>query len=578
MRRILPIIALIVLAILAWLIYATTRPTQAGTAATDSALANPDPADWPMYRRTYQGWGYSPLSQINKDNVGQLEFAWSTGLGPGPVEVTPTVYQGVLYLPQPNDTIEAFDAKTGDRLWIYARELPRDVDRTPLYVQRTARNLAIYQDKVYHATSDGYVIALEAKTGKLAWETQVGDYKQMGQVSGPLIVKGKVVTGRACMVGGEGCFIVAHDAKTGSEVWRRSLIPKAGEPGETTWGNLPPEKRQQAGAWLVGSYDPELDLMFWGTSVPLPLSEAARGTGSAELAYTNSTLALKPDTGEVAWSFQHFPRDGWGMDHAYERLVVLTEVAPDAGAVKWISPKLQAGETRKVITGVPGKTGLLYTLDAKTGEFLWARETVPQNLITGLDKETGKPALNQALLPRAGQPVNVCPSSLGGKNWAASAYSPEQKVLFVPLVNACMEVSLSGGEVLSKPRPAPTDGANLGVLEAISVSSGKTLWRHTQPAPMGSVLITAGGVVFAGDVNRRFSAFDAMTGTLLWDTALSGPVTGTPISYAVGGQQFVAVALGGGTDLEGLLALTPNLRPGAGGNALFVFSLPQDTQ
>lgn len=577
MRRFLPIIIVAVLAIAGWLIYSTNRPgTQTGSgSASDAVLDNPSPADWPMYRRTYDGAGHSPLNQITKENVQNLQFAWSSFIAAGAVQVTPIVYQGVLYLPQPGDTIEAYNAKTGDRLWTYARELPKDVDATPMYVQRTTRNIAIYQDKIYHATADGYVIALDAKTGKLAWETQVGDYKQMTHVAGPLVIRGKVITGRACATTAtEGCFIVAHNAQTGSELWRRTLVPKAGEAGEDTWGSVAAEKRQQAGAWLVGSYDSELDLLFWGTSVPLPLSEQARGSGAAELAYTNATLAMKPDTGEIVWSRQHLPRDNWGMDHAYERLVVTTEVSPDANAVKWISPKVVAGQERKVITGVPGKTGLVWTLDAASGEFLWARETIGQNLIQDINKETGKPTLNEAVIPKAGSVSRVCPSNLGGKNWVASAYAPELKAMYIPLANACMDIEISGEEITTQLKPAASQPDQLGVLEAISVSTGQTLWRYVQPAPIGTVLTTASGLVFAGDVNRRFRAFDAENGKVLWETVTSGPVTGTPISYSVEGKQYIAVALGGATDMERLLELTPDLRPGAGGNALFVFSLP----
>lgn len=224
MRRLIPVILVAILAIAGWLIFGAKKSSQSnqiggGGPATDAVLSNPSPADWPMYRRTYNGWGYSPLNKINKDNVASLEFTWSTAIGPGAVESTPVVYQGSLYLPQPNDIIEAFNGKTGDRLWVYSRDLPRDLDSNPSYVQRTTRNIAFYQDKVFHATLDGYVIALEAKTGKLAWESQVADYKQMVQVAGPIIVKGKVITGRACILGvPEGCFIVAHDAVTGKEV------------------------------------------------------------------------------------------------------------------------------------------------------------------------------------------------------------------------------------------------------------------------------------------------------------------------------------------------------------------------
>lgn len=584
MKRLIPVLALLVVLIAAVLFFVLRRPgggtaTASSGPATDQALTNPNPADWPMYRRTYDGSGYSPLNQITKDNVNELQFAWSTNLGPGAVQVTPIAYQGVVYLPHPDDTVQAFNAKTGDRLWEYKRQLPEDIDQATFSLPRTVRNIAVYGDKIYHASSDGYIVALEAATGKLAWETQVADYKLIRQVAGPIIVKGKVISGRACNAqASDGCFITAHDAKTGSEVWKRSLVPKAGENGENTWGSTPAEKRVQAGAWMVGSYDPELDMIFFGTSVPLPLAESARGSGDGDALYTNSTLALKPDTGEIAWSFQHLPRDNWGLDHVFERMVVTAEVSPDSSAVKWISPKVTAGESRKVITGVPGKTGVVWTLDAKTGEFLWARETVPQNVISGINPETGRPTLNAQVMPKEGSPTQVCPSSLGGKGWSASAYNPDSKVMFVPLSNACMEISISGSELSTKFKPSSSEPENVGVLEAISASTGKTLWRLAQPAAFSSAMATASGLLFVGDINRRFRALDQETGKVIWETALSSPVTGTPISYSVENKQYVAVALGGGTDLEKILELTPKLRPGVGGSALFVFSLPDPQQ
>lgn len=571
MKRSLPILLALGVVVVAGLVYLATRgglgpSTASGGSANEQSLASPTENDWPMNRRTYGAQGYSPLKQITPENVGQLEFVWSSVVAPGPVQLEPLVYAGKLYLPQPGDIIEAFDAESGDRLWQYARELPKDIDASPSSVPRTARNIAIWQDKLYHASADGFVIALETETGKLAWETQVVDYKQAAQVSGPLIIKGKVITGRACEAAlPEGCFIVAHDAADGTELWRRSLMPEAGSPEAATWGDA----KQQLGAWLTGSYDPELDLMFWGTSTAQPLPAQA-----GEMAYSNATFAIKPDTGEVVWRFAHLPGDVWGMDHAYERMVLSTEGAAGE-SVRWRGAKAGDTAARKVLSGVMGKTGLLWTLDAASGEFLWAKETMPQNLIQELDS-SGKPTLNPATALTEGQTVRVCPSGLGGKHWGTSSYNPEADLLVVPLANACMEQSLSGGSRQTKLVAAEQNPGQIGVVEALSPTTGQTAWTYRQEAPVASTLSTGGGLVFVGDLNRRFKALNSQNGEVVWETVMSAPVTGTPISYAVNGKQYIAVATGGGTDLEGLLALTPELRPGSGGNALFVYALPEE--
>lgn len=549
-RRYIPLLVavLVLLLSVAWL---ALRPgSRVGGGGAD--LNAPRPEDWPMFRRSYDGWGYSPLDQVNKSNVANLQFVWSAPIAPGPLESAPIAVDGVIYLAQPNDIIQAINGKTGDLIWQYRRELPDDVDEVKFPVQPASRNLAFYQDRVYIATSDAYVMALEAKTGKIAWETQAGDYLETTHAAGPIVVGGKVITGRVCKSGP--CYIMAHDARTGAELWRRSLADEA------SWGDTPAQQRGTAGAWMVASYDPELNLLYMGTSVPL-----AQTRGKA--LYTNSTLALKPETGEIAWSFQHLPGDPWGLDHVFERIVVSTEVSPDAGAVKWISPKLKAGEIRKVVTGIPGKSGLVWTLDAKTGEFLWARQTVNQNIYAALNPETGEPTLNPAALPGAGQVAEVCPSRLGGKNWTSLAYSPLSKAFYAPLYATCMTAG-------SVPKAAP--GSKLGLLEAISVATGKTLWRYEQPVPLGSVLTTGGGLIFAGDLNRRFRAFDQETGKVLWETVLAGPMTGYPISYGVEGKQYIAVPGGGGTELEALLALVPGLNPLPGVNSIYVFSLPSE--
>lgn len=524
------------------------------TAAGAGNLSNPAAADWPMFRRTYDSWGYSPLDQINKTNVSDLQFEWSVPVAPGRLESAPIVQDGVMYVAQPNDIVQAINAKTGDLIWQYRRELPDDVDEVQFPVEPAARNLAIFGGKVFATTSDAYVIALEAKTGKLAWETQVGDYLQTTHAAGPIVVKDKVITGRICKSGP--CYIVAQDANTGTEVWRTQLAD------DGSWGNTPTDQRSTAGAWMVASYDPELDLLYMGTSYALSPT-----TGNA--LYTNSTLAIKPDSGEIAWHFQHLPKDRWGFDHVFERLILSTEVSPDASAVKWINPQIKAGETRKVISGVPGKTGLVYTLDAKTGEFLWARETVPQNIIANLNPQTGEPTFNPAAQPKDGSTVQVCPSRLGGKSWTASAYSPSTKALYVSVYDTCMAFREVGNY---QNQTAPN--TKLGHLEAISVSTGKTLWKYTQDAPLGSVLTTAGGLVVVGDFNRRMHVLDQESGKVLFETVLAGPITGYPISYSVEGKQYLAVTGGGGTELEKLSELLPNYKPLPGVNSVYVFDIP----
>lgn len=532
-----------------------------GTGAGAGSLESPSDNDWPMARRTYAGWGHSPLKQITPQNVGELQFIWSTVVQAGPIQITPVVSQGVLYLLQPGDVIEAFEAKEGDRLWIYSRELPKDVYAVQRTLQAMPRALAVADGKVIHATADGYVLALEAATGKLLWEQQVGDYNQITQVSAPLVVGDKVITGRACEPAlPDPCFIVAHNLKDGSEVWRRVLVPQEGEPGAETWSSRPADQRQQRGAWLTGTYDPELKLTFWGTGGALPLG----GDAAGGLALTQSTLALNPDTGEVVWSRQHLPGDALGMDYAYERLVISTEVAPDTAEVPWVGGSAAEGGTRTVLSGVPGTDGLVWTLDAATGDFLWARPTVKQNLIAQIDA-SGQVSPG-AGLTEAGQ---VCPSWLGGKNWASAAYNPDNNQIFVPLANACMQ---TGGE--RSLQAASENPLQLGMLQAISAATGQVIWKVTQPAPFSSLLSTGSGLLFAGDYDRRFRAYDQATGEVVWQTVMTGPVTGTPVAYAVDGQQFIAIVAGGGTENEQLLTLNPDLRPGSGGHALFIYGLP----
>ncbi len=581
---------------------AAQQPTGAGPAAvpemlrdfvpvTDAMLRDPQPENWITFRNGYALWGYSELDQIDAANVGELRLVWSRAMQEGYQEVEPLVYNGIMFLANVEDIVQALDARTGDLLWEYRRNLPDN----PWNVTGTRaryRNVSIYDDKIFLATNDAYLVALDAQTGELVWETQRADYReQVAQTAGPIIVKGKVVAGSRCNPQSPrpgGCFITGHDADTGQELWRINTAATPDQPGGDTWGGLPLSARRHASAWMVGSYDPELDLVYWGTGPPSPLPEKLRGAGKADLLYTNSTLALDPDTGEMIWYFQHLPRDNWDLDHVFERMIVETEVSPNPTEVPWINPAVRAGETRKVVTGIPGKTGLIWTLDAETGEFLWARPTIYQNIMTGLELDTGRPIIDESTTPQSVENfVLACPTLLGGKNQPSGAYSPDTGALYMPLNNACMDLAMSvevagpsdGYDIRNEFRHVPDADAataRIGRIEAVSASTGETLWSYQQRAPIyGSLLTTGGNLVFSGDVVRRFRALDAQSGEVLWQTILNGPVSGRPMTYSVDGRQYLAIGAGGVTQGTRFLDLTPELTTPSGSNTLFVFALPE---
>ena len=570
------------------LIIATGVPGQAQvkpfTPVTDAVLQNPDPADWLMWRRTLDSWGYSPLDEVNRDNVDELRMVWSRALTTGRQQQgTPLVYDGVMYMPNPRDVIQAIDAATGDLIWEYRRDRPDDLaDYMIGSLIDTNRNLAIYGNLIIDTSADDYVFALDALTGQLVWETQILDYKvhPANQTSGPIIANGKVVSGRSCAPKGgpNACVIVAHDATTGAELWRRRLIPAPGEPGNDTWGGVPFEDRKHVGAWMVPSYDLALNLVYIGTSVTSPAPKFMLGGINNKHLYHNSTLALDADTGEIVWYYQHL-NDHWDLDHPFERLLVDTAVTPDATAVDWINPRLRPGGMRKVITGIPGKTGVVYTLDRETGEFLWATPTVTQNVISNIDGATGAVTENsEVVFTGEGQEVLACPHAVGGKDWEAGAYSPLTNTMYYPLRNVCarMMASTEGGSALyaltMRGQAAPgTD--QIGTVRAISVETGVTAWTYQQRAATMSLVATGGGLVFGGDVNGRFRALDHETGEVLWEINLGSPVTGFPISYAVDGTQYVVVSTGNSITTAALGVLTPELQPSSGNN-LFVFALP----
>jgi alcohol dehydrogenase (cytochrome c) len=543
---------------------------------TDAMLQDPDAGDWLMWRRTLNGWGYSPLDQITSGNVAELELVWAQPIDMGIQEGTPLVHDGRMIYPGGGDHIQAFDAVTGDLLWDYQREGVRG---------GTNRTVAIWGDLVINGGGDDVMYALDIETGQLVWETPVFDDPNIsGRMSGgPIVADGRVITGRQCQPNAThvACVITAHDAETGAELWRTRTIPRPGEFGDETWGDVPLEERWHVGTWMVPSYDPELELIYIGTSVTIPAPKFLLGGVDNEHLYHNSTLALDVDTGEIVWYFQH-NIDHWDLDHPFERILVDTVVAPDPDSVAWINPNVTPGAEHKVITGVPGKTGLVYTLDRETGEFLWARPTVPQNVIASIDGATGKATVNpESVFTRGDQTLTICPGTNGGKNFQAGAYSPRSNAIFMPLHNMCMEATMRTGErdpslvygFRSNYILAPGE-ENAGTIWAISVETGETLWKHEQRAGHMSLVATGGGLIFGGDVAGMFKAYDELTGEVLWQADLGMQISGYPISFAVDGKQYVAVSSGTSLVSQSARRVAPELPEETEGPRLVVFALP----
>jgi alcohol dehydrogenase (cytochrome c) len=552
-------------------------PARAYSPVTDAMLQKPSPGDWLSWRRSLDGWGFSPLDQVNAKNVAQLRMAWTRPLGPGNSEGTPLVHDGIMFAPSAGDYIQALDARTGDLMWEYKRKLPEGAR------PKTNRTIALWGNLVINSSSDNFIYALDAQTGTLVWETPVLDPTKRAPTSGgPIIANGKVITGRQCQPDAtmESCVVTAHDAKTGKELWRFHTIPRPGEPGDETWGNVPLEQRWHVGTWMVPSYDAELNLIYIGTSVTIPAPKFTLAGNDKQYLYHNCTLALNADTGKIVWYYQHIV-DHWDLDHPFERILVDTAVAPNARDVAWMNPRIRPGERRKVITGIPGKTGVVYTLDRQTGEFLWARPTVMQNVIRTIDGATGKVTVNpEVLFTRINQEQFVCPGSNGGKNWPAGAYSPTTNTMFMPLQNLCMTATTT----TDQRDPSKVYGINMkqefaigadkvGTVWAISAETGQVAWKHEQRAGTLSLVATGGGLVFVGDANGRFKALDEKTGKVLWESIVGSPASGYPIAYAVGGKQYVATITGPSLAANSDRSVTTELKPGNAAN-VFVFALP----
>ncbi len=547
---------------------------------TEAMLRNPDPGSWLMWRGNQSAWQHSQLKQITAGNVKQLRLVWSRGIGPGSNEAMPLVHDGIMFLPNPSDLTQALDAATGDLKWEYRRAVPEDIGKY-FPDPTTNRSLAIFGKLIFDSGLDNYSYALDAETGKVVWETKVLDYRKGAKASsGPMIAGGKLISTRGCEPEGgpDACVIVAHDPATGNELWRTRTIPRPGEPGSESWADIPDAERQHVGMWMVPSYDPELNLIYVGTSVTHPGPKFMLAGNDKQYLYHNSTLAINPDTGKIVWYYQHLV-DHWDLDHTFERLLVDTQVAPKASEVTWINPRLKQGERRKVMTGIPGKTGLVYTLDRATGEFLWARPTIKQTVVSNIDGATGKVTVNpEALFHKKGDSAVICPTMSGGKNWWGGTYSPITNAMYYTMLNTCATMTSTADKpsddslyaIAGRTTLAPGNN-NAGSLYAISASTGEKLWQFDQRAGMLSLLSTGSGLLFGGDANGRFRAFDQKTGKVLWEMNLGASVTGYPITYTVNGKQYLAVSTS--RPNAQMLSLTPELRV-ANSNQMFVFALP----
>ena len=535
------------------------------TPVTDAMLLNPPADDWLIWRRTHENLGHSPLAQINKDNVADLEAVWTWSLPSGANMMTPLVHDGVLFSYSNGDVVQAIDATNGDLLWSYQRELDNGTRPS------SKKGVAIFDDKIIVPTSDAHILALETKTGRLLWDHQIDTQGETDFMikSAPMVVNGKAIigmTGQTAVAGGN--FIIAIDLNSGEEAWRFYTIARPDEPGGNTWNNLSLEERTGGSVWNPGSYDAQLNLLYFGPAPTydtnsLRVRSDAPGVTNDAL-YTNSTIALNADTGELVWHYQHMPNDQLDHDWAYERQII---TLPVDGVMR-----------KAIVTG--GKEAIFEAVDAATGDYLFSIDLDMQNVIAEIDPRTGAKTLTQQSIPEPGQVLDglslngICPDALGARNMQSSSYNPATGILYIPMQDTCIN-NLTGRRWQKYP-DASTDGL-WGMVKAIDLETREVIWTKRQFAPPASGnLTTDSGLLFSGSVDRYFRAVDQSDGSVLWQQRLDNSPSSYPITYRVDGKQYVAVATNAGSFLANNMERTAGINNPPTGATLWVFALPSN--
>ena len=538
---------------------------------TAERLRNPEDGNWLMIRRTYDGWGYSPLSEITPQNVNRLRPVWVFSTGETKAhEAAPLVNNGVMFVSTPNNQVIAIDARTGTLLWRYRRPRPAGA----FVAHDTSRGVALYADKVFYAAGEAVLVAINAKTGREVWTSSVGDNKSGYYISlAPLVADGKVLVGASGGEFGIRGFIAAYDFDTGKELWRTYTVPAPGEPGSDTWPKGEQWKTGGGSVWVTGNYDPDTNLAYWGIGNGGPWMGDRR---PGDNLYTSSTIAIDVATGKIKGHFQYHPNDSWDWD----------EVSPPI-----LVDYQRNGRTIKGLVDV-ARDGYLWFLDRADSRisFIQGKPYVKQNVFVRLDPETGRPQVDPEHKAGTGKKAQYCPSWWGGKNWPPIAFSPQTRMIYVPAnENTC--ATFTGREEEYAPGKHFTgveadfslapNADHYGEVQAWNVDTGERVWTHAyaNSPNWGAMLATGGGLVFSGGTNdRKIHAFEATSGKLLWEFPTSSGIVAPPTSFLIGGKQYIAVHSGWGGDARAMQANFNRLFPGAypevpEGGAIWVFAI-----
>ena len=495
---------------------------------------------WLMYSGSYSAHRFSPLTQLTPANVARLKPVWVyQPAGVGSVETTPVVAGGVMYTTSGPTNVAALDLKSGKPLWEWNRPIAASV--LNLGFPRVNRGVAILDNTVYVGTLDGYLVALDAKSGAERWATQVGDNPTGHAITAaPLAVDGKIIVGISGGEAGIRGFLDAYDAKTGKQVWRFWTVPSPGEPGSESW---PGDSWVHGGGatWLTGSYDPELKLLYWGTGNPGPDWNGDSRKG--DNLFTSSLVAIDVDTGKARWHFQFTPHDVHDWDANQIPVLVDAEIR----------------DTPRKLVVMANRNGFFYAFDRKTGEYLLGTPYAKQTWARGLDPK-GRPILFPDMEPSE-KGTLVYPSLQGSTNWGSPSYSPSTQLFYVPVremgsIYYKTMVEYKPGTYYTGGSEKRLDEESWGAVRALDVKTGKQIWDFKLPSPpWAGVMSTAGGLVFSGSQEGNFYALDAKTGKALWQFQTGGAIRSGPMSFLADGKQHVAIA---------------------GGHALFVFALADE--